>query len=295
MYFKIATVLLTVFVLSGCSNSYNGRVFKKYKKTESDRTILISDRKNSKYFRKDIAFGFHEEQALLLVRENKNIKIEELAEEYKKKKEEEAKEAAENISSSAIEAESSTESAVKAEEKDSESDEDVFKKKSKKAEPKELYTIYFCIKHYGKNWVYMNSLTLRDKSGKESIDIDFGTAASKDIIKSDGVTILGGIYESSCFTIDKIKAEKLYKFLKGKENIEMIVRSEYDNRVFKRDMRNKEIEQIVGSYEIYIELEKEVKEKIEQKLIEMEKEKEKELEKQKEQSGKKEEDTKIKS
>lgn len=90
MYFKIAAVLL-IFILAGCSNSYNSRVFKGYKRDESNRTILISDRKNSKYFRKDIAFGFHEEQVLLLIRENKNIKIEELIEDYKKKKEEEAK------------------------------------------------------------------------------------------------------------------------------------------------------------------------------------------------------------
>ena len=258
--------------------------------------MLVSDRKNSKYFRKNIAFGFHEEQTLLLVRENKNIKIEELAEEYKKKKEEEIKKAAEAVSSSAIDAENSSAAAVAvaAEEKADENDEDVFKKKTKKVEPKELYTIYMCIKHFGKNWAYMNSVTLTDNNSKEQLDIDFGTAVSKDIVKSDGVTVLGGIYESACFTIDKIKAEKLYKFLNGKEKVDMLVRSEYDTRVFKRKITKKEIEQITGTYKIYLELEKELVVKIEQKLIEMEKEKEKTEEKKSEEESNAADDIKNK-
>jgi hypothetical protein len=84
----LCLALLGLIFFGGCSNTYTKRAFKGYKKTKENKDIVISERKNSTYYKADIDFGMFEPQMFSIIRKDKTIKIEELSEQYLKKKKE---------------------------------------------------------------------------------------------------------------------------------------------------------------------------------------------------------------
>ena len=150
MFKKFVTILIVLSVIQGCGAAqYKNKVYKKYKKYDKESSIRVSDRKNSRYFRGDIKYSTFEDQMLIVIVENKTLKLEEIVESNiaynKQKAEEDAKKKAENTTKSAIsttESSITTEGAVTtasavSESKDAE-EIDAFKKKKKKVELKEI-------------------------------------------------------------------------------------------------------------------------------------------------------------
>ena len=281
----LCLALLGLIFFGGCSNTYTKRAFKGYKKTKENKDIVISERKNSTYYKADIDFGMFEPQMFSIIRKDKTIKIEELSEQYlkkkkedeeaeKKKKEDEQKKILEdknNTTSGAIDTvEIHQEQDITDNKKDN-NDEDTFTKKEKKQVEKEQYLIYLCTKYKGKDWIYLSGVRFIDPKSKYEMEIPFGSAVSKDIIRSDGVTVFGGVYESTCFTVEKKQMEKLYKYLKDRENLEMTFTSNYDIRVYHRRLTEKERKQILEKYEYSLILNNKLKEEIKSKKINIDK------------------------
>lgn len=306
MFKKAVLILLILTVMQGCgATQYKKKMFSKYKEYKKESGIVVSDRSSSKNYRAPIKFSIFEDQLLMLIVENKDLKLEELVEnniaynlqkqeEDERKKKENTTNGAISITEGAIATnETVTNSAVttqaaieeKRDREDTEETPEVFKKK-KKVILKERYKCYLGIKYSGRDWIYINRLHLKDlKSGTEA-EIPFGNAVSESVTLENGVTVTGGVYEAAFFTVTREEAEKIYNIMKS-ENVEMSLLSMYDERKMIRTVKDKEKKEIIKSYEFYLKMYAEEAERIKKGISDKETaDKEKTAEKEKTEENK---------
>ena len=307
MFKKAVLILLILAVMQGCgATQYKKKMFGKYKVYKKESGIVVSERSSTKNYRAPIKFSAFEDQLLMLIVENKDLKLEELVENsiaYNlQKQEEDAKKKKESTTNGAI---SITEGAIttggavvtdetavtgsavtteaaieeKKDREDTEETPEVFKKK-KKIILKERYKCYLGIKYSGRDWIYINRLHFKDlKSGTEA-EIPFGNAVSESVTLENGVTVTGGVYEAAFFTVTREEAEKIYNIMKS-ENIEMSLLSMYDERKMTRVVKDKEKKEIIKSYEFYLKIYAEEADRIKKGIEDKEKADKEKIEKEK--------------
>ena len=271
---KIVGFALVLLIIQGCGPSnYNGKLYKKYKVSKEVEGISVSKRKNSNYFRGNVNFSMFEDQLLIVVKEDKNLKFEDIVENniaYNKQQEEEAAKKKKELTteSAIITEEVTSEGAVitegaitKKEESDDNVEERNTFKKKKKVILKERYRVFAGVKYRGRNWIYIGGMKLKNVNSGEEIEIPFGRAVSDEITLENGVTVTGGVYETAFFTLKREESANLYNIVKA-EDVEITLLSMYDKRVFTRKLQKKEKEEIIRCYEYFQKLDIEEQERI---------------------------------
>ncbi len=285
MFKKIAVTLFILIIIQGCgATQYKKKVYSNYKQYEKESSIKVSDRKNTKYYRGDIKYSMFDSQIVMVIREDKRLKLDELVESNiaynKQKAEEEAKKKVEVTTKSAVGIEevittqgsiTTSEGALTtAQDNRDEEEVDAFKKRKKKVVLKEIYKIYMGIKHRGREWIYINGVKIKDINSEKEVEILFGKAVSENVILEDGVTFTGGVYETAFFTITREEAEKVYDILKA-DKIEITLSSMYDGRKIKRKMMDKEKKEIINTFDFFQKIDLAEKERIKKGIADKEK------------------------
>ena len=104
-------------------------------------------------------------------------------------------------------------------------------------EKEEIAKLYLGINYRGKDWLYMKSIEFL---GSEDFEIDFIDYRTFNPIWKDNTTINMGVEEKILFPVDEEYLENLEKMLKEKE-VSIILKSDYDERVSKRKLSEKEL------------------------------------------------------
>lgn len=104
-------------------------------------------------------------------------------------------------------------------------------------EKEEIAKLYLGINYRGKDWLYMKSIEFL---GSEDFEIDFIDYRTFNPIWKDNTTINMGVEEKILFPVDDKYLENLEKMLKEKE-VSIILKSDYDERVSKRKLSEKEL------------------------------------------------------
>ena len=104
-------------------------------------------------------------------------------------------------------------------------------------EKEEIAKLYLGINYRGKDWLYMKSIEFLSS---ENFEIDFIDYRTFNPIWKDNTTINMGVEEKILFPVDEEYLENLEKMLKEKE-VSIILKSDYDERVSKRKLSEKEL------------------------------------------------------
>lgn len=104
-------------------------------------------------------------------------------------------------------------------------------------EKEEIAKLYLGINYRGKDWLYMKSIEFLSS---ENFEIDFIDYRTFNPIWKDNTTINMGVEEKILFPVDDKYLENLEKMLKEKE-VSIILKSDYDERVSKRKLSEKEL------------------------------------------------------
>lgn len=150
--------------------------------------------------------------------------------------------------------------------------------------------IFLAINNKSRKWVYMNRIIITNKDNGENILLNFDIENVEESYWKDGMTMTGGIYEKSIFSIEEENIEKMMKIFES-NNIEITLLSDYDERSDKRKLDKEEIIYVRKMNEFYQLKKEEISKKIEaekeERIKKQQEEKAKEQAKEKENEEKK--------
>lgn len=122
------------------------------------------------------------------------------------------------------------------------------------------------INNRSRNWVYMNRIIFANQKTKEQIEYNFDIENVEESYWKDGMTLTGGVYEKSVFTIETDTVDKLMDILSGNE-IKITLLSDYDERSVSRKLSQDELKYMREMYGFWKEKQKEVDEKFEKEKL----------------------------
>lgn len=104
-------------------------------------------------------------------------------------------------------------------------------------EKEDIPKLYLGINYRGKDWLYMKSIEF---IGAEDFEIDFLDYRTFNPIWKDNTTINMGVEEKILFPVDEKYMVNLEKMLQNEE-MNIILKSDYDERTSKRKLSEKEL------------------------------------------------------
>ena len=114
-------------------------------------------------------------------------------------------------------------------------------------EKEDTAKLYLGINYRGKDWLYMKSIEF---IGTEDFEIDFLDYRTFNPIWKDNTTINMGVEEKILFPVDEKYMVNLEKMLQNEE-INIILKSDYDERISKRKLSVKELVRMRKILDLY--------------------------------------------
>lgn len=114
-------------------------------------------------------------------------------------------------------------------------------------EKEDTAKLYLGINYRGKDWLYMKSIEF---IGAEDFEIDFLDYRSFNPIWKDNTTINMGVEEKILFPVDEKYMVNLEKMLQNEE-VTIILKSDYDERISKRKLSEKELVRMRKILDLY--------------------------------------------
>ena len=114
-------------------------------------------------------------------------------------------------------------------------------------EKEDIPKLYLGINYRGKDWLYMKSIEF---IGAEDFEIDFLDYRTFNPIWKDNTTINMGVEEKILFPVDEKYMVNLEKMLQNEE-VTIILKSDYDERISKRKLSEKELVRMRKILDLY--------------------------------------------
>lgn len=114
-------------------------------------------------------------------------------------------------------------------------------------EKEDIPKLYLGINYKGKDWLYMKSIEF---IGAEDFEIDFLDYRTFNPIWKDNTTINMGVEEKILFPVDEKYMVNLEKMLQNEE-VNIILKSDYDERISKRKLSEKELVRMRKILDLY--------------------------------------------
>lgn len=114
-------------------------------------------------------------------------------------------------------------------------------------EKEDTAKLYLGINYRGKDWLYMKSIEF---IGAEDFEIDFLDYRTFNPIWKDNTTINMGVEEKILFPVDEKYMVNLEKMLQNEE-VTIILKSDYDERISKRKLSEKELVRMRKILDLY--------------------------------------------
>lgn len=114
-------------------------------------------------------------------------------------------------------------------------------------EKEDIPKLYLGINYRGKDWLYMKSIEF---IGAEDFEIDFLDYRTFNPIWKDNTTINMGVEEKILFPVDEKYMVNLEKMLQNEE-VNIILKSDYDERISKRKLSEKELVRMRKILDLY--------------------------------------------
>ena len=114
-------------------------------------------------------------------------------------------------------------------------------------EKEDTAKLYLGINYRGKDWLYMKSIEF---IGAEDFEIDFLDYRTFNPIWKDNTTINMGVEEKILFPVDEKYMVNLEKMLQNEE-VNIILKSDYDERISKRKLSEKELVRMRKILDLY--------------------------------------------
>ena len=114
-------------------------------------------------------------------------------------------------------------------------------------EKEDIPKLYLGINYRGKDWLYMKSIEF---IGAEDFEIDFLDYRTFNPIWKDNTTINMGVEEKILFPVDEKYMVNLEKMLQNDE-VNIILKSDYDERISKRKLSVKELVRMRKILDLY--------------------------------------------
>ncbi len=114
-------------------------------------------------------------------------------------------------------------------------------------EKEDTAKLYLGINYRGKDWLYMKSIEF---IGTEDFEIDFLDYRTFNPIWKDNTTINMGVEEKILFPVDEKYMVNLEKMLQNEE-VNIILKSDYDERISKRKLSEKELVRMRKILDLY--------------------------------------------
>lgn len=114
-------------------------------------------------------------------------------------------------------------------------------------EKEDTAKLYLGINYRGKDWLYMKSIEF---IGAEDFEIDFLDYRTFNPIWKDNTTINMGVEEKILFPVDEKYMVNLEKMLQNEE-VTIILKSDYDERISKRKLSVKELVRMRKILDLY--------------------------------------------
>lgn len=114
-------------------------------------------------------------------------------------------------------------------------------------EKEDIAKLYLGINYRGKDWLYMKSIEF---IGAEDFEIDFLDYRTFNPIWKDNTTINMGVEEKILFPVDAKYMVNLEKMLQNEE-VNIILKSDYDERISKRKLSEKELVRMRKILDLY--------------------------------------------
>ena len=114
-------------------------------------------------------------------------------------------------------------------------------------EKEDTAKLYLGINYRGKDWLYMKSIEF---IGTEDFEIDFLDYRTFNPIWKDNTTINMGVEEKILFPVDEKYMVNLDKMLQNEE-VNIILKSDYDERISKRKLSVKELVRMRKILDLY--------------------------------------------
>ena len=114
-------------------------------------------------------------------------------------------------------------------------------------EKEDIPKLYLGINYRGKDWLYMKSIEF---IGTEDFEIDFLDYRTFNPIWKDNTTINMGVEEKILFPVDEKYMVNLEKMLQNEE-VNIILKSDYDERISKRKLSVKELVRMRKILDLY--------------------------------------------
>ena len=114
-------------------------------------------------------------------------------------------------------------------------------------EKEDTAKLYLGINYRGKDWLYMKSIEF---IGTEDFEIDFFDYRTFNPIWKDNTTINMGVEEKILFPVDEKYMVNLEKMLQNEE-VNIILKSDYDERISKRKLSVKELVRMRKILDLY--------------------------------------------
>ena len=114
-------------------------------------------------------------------------------------------------------------------------------------EKEDTAKLYLGINYRGKDWLYMKSIEF---IGAEDFEIDFLDYRTFNPIWKDNTTINMGVEEKILFPVDEKYMVNLEKMLQNEE-VNIILKSDYDERISERKLSEKELVRMRKILDLY--------------------------------------------
>lgn len=114
-------------------------------------------------------------------------------------------------------------------------------------EKEDIPKLYLGINYRGKDWLYMKSIEF---IGAEDFEIDFLDYRTFNPIWKDNTTINMGVEEKILFPVDEKYMVNLEKMIQNEE-VNIILKSDYDERISKRKLSEKELVRMRKILDLY--------------------------------------------
>lgn len=114
-------------------------------------------------------------------------------------------------------------------------------------EKEDTAKLYLGINYRGKDWLYMKSIEF---IGAEDFEIDFLDYRTFNPVWKDNTTINMGVEEKILFPVDEKYMVNLEKMLQNEE-VNIILKSDYDERISKRKLSVKELVRMRKILDLY--------------------------------------------
>lgn len=114
-------------------------------------------------------------------------------------------------------------------------------------EKEDTAKLYLGINYRGKDWLYMKSIEF---IGTEDFEIDFLDYRTFNPIWKDNTTINMGVEEKILFPVDEKYMVNLEKMLQNEE-VNIILKSDYDERISERKLSEKELVRMRKILDLY--------------------------------------------